>query len=120
MVLKYCPDKNNPVYALREQYLELLKEHGQNEIGDMPWSFDFYSNGNRIKKEHRETYRSNREFQLRITNPFETERMNKFNSCLMNKRAPAYKATNLLRKTIDTYREGGFYLVFRKVTNKLK
>jgi hypothetical protein len=120
MLLKYCPDRNNPVYALRKQYLELLEKNGQNELGNTPWSFDFYSNGNRINKEHRETYRSNRELQRWITNPFETEKMNKFNSRLMNKKALTCKAANILRKTIDTYRAGGFHLVFRKVTNKLK
>jgi len=120
MLLKYCPDTNNPLYALRKRYLELLEEYGQKELGETSWSFDFYDNGNRIRKEHREVYRLNREFQHCFTNPFDTEKANKFYGYLMNDKMPAYKVATLFRKIIDAYRMGGFHLLFKKVMHKLK
>jgi hypothetical protein len=73
MVSKYCPDKENPVYKIIELYKEQCARYGQKELGKIPWSYNFYSNGEKIEDEHRLFYRTHREIKARFKGPFQAE-----------------------------------------------
>ncbi len=71
MVQKYCPDETNAVYLLKRIYVTLIDTLGQQELGNLPWSYDFYDNGTKIKTSHRSIYQSSQKLQLRFKNPFD-------------------------------------------------
>lgn len=71
MVLKYCPDRESPLYKIRDAYIKMCAENGQRELGLLPWSFNLYANGKKIENRDRLAYRSDRELRRRIKKPFE-------------------------------------------------
>ncbi len=71
MLSKYCADNESPVFKLRDEYIDLCKRFGQDELGNEPWSFDYYTNGKKILKTQRLAYRMSPEFQSYFSFPFD-------------------------------------------------
>ena len=71
MINKYVPDKKNAVYTLRDKYVNELINYGQDSIGRTPWSYDYYTSGDKIDRESRITFRDHLELQYKYDNPFE-------------------------------------------------
>lgn len=57
MIRKYVPDEANALYGLREKYVSLLKEEGQEKFGGLKWSYDYYDSGEKIADYIRKVYR---------------------------------------------------------------
>ena len=66
----YVPDKKNPIYSLRNEYIKEMEENGQTEYGKHPWSYNTYFNGELIDKNIRIKYREKKYFDKIDTNPF--------------------------------------------------
>lgn len=71
MIHKYVPDKSNPIYTIREQYVNELHAMGQHELGKTPWSYDYFHDGKRIEQSSRIAFRDVPELPYRVDNPFE-------------------------------------------------
>src|SRR3989338_5269821 len=57
MLRKY--GKESPVlFQLREWYLKQLAENGQNTVGDTPWAYACFENGEPIQKKRSEEHTS--------------------------------------------------------------
>jgi hypothetical protein len=70
MINKYVPDRSNSIYPLRNQYVIELDKAGQKTIGETPWSYDYYFNGEKIDREARLIYRDNLELIYKYPSPF--------------------------------------------------
>ena len=71
MINKYVPDKNNIIYKLRDEYVTELLEMGQEELGKIKWSYDYYSSGEKIDRISRLIYRDNMNIKNKYGNPFD-------------------------------------------------
>lgn len=128
MINKYCPDRNSPIYELRESYLKTLDAFGQKGLGKLPWSFATYSNGERIPDSHRKTFRSRRDFQDYYREPFDAEgdhslyayfKMNSPSDYPLG--SPAIPGLmSILKKARCAYHSGGMRSVLRKAKKYLK
>ena len=68
MLRKY--GKESPVlFQLREWYLKQLEENGQSTIGDTPWAYACFENGEPIQKRHRLIYRARQDLQKAFPDP---------------------------------------------------
>jgi len=121
MVLKYCPNKENAVYKIRERYIELLEKFGQRELEKLSWSYDFYGNGKRIKNNHRLIYRSNKKIQIRFKKPFSVDASPSFYKYMKYNIVMGrlwlfciLKGRQLFRSTKAAYQTGGVKLVMEK------
>lgn len=123
MVNKYCPDRNDAVYRIRSKYLKMIDKHGQKELGGFPWSYDFYSNGEKIKKEDRLLYRANNEMQVRFPYPFNVDASRSFYRYIKNKDGAELarnwacyqvKVRKILGYTKRAYAAGGVKLVMER------
>ncbi|MBM2816013.1 MAG: hypothetical protein HW421_2775 [Ignavibacteria bacterium] len=57
MMNKYAPGSADPVFMLREEYVDMLNQHDQTEIRKTPWSYDYFDSGEKIEFETRKLYR---------------------------------------------------------------
>ncbi|RAP74561.1 glycosyltransferase [Paenibacillus montanisoli] len=71
MLNKYVPDKNNAVHSLANQYKLEIANMGQNLLGNEPWSYDYYCDGEPISHHARIHYRHNLTLQNQYTDPFQ-------------------------------------------------
>lgn len=118
MVNKYCPDRNDIVYRIRSNYIDFCKKFGQETLGKLPWSYNFYKNGEKILSDHRRIYRSSKELQNQFKRPFDDAshfmsiKINDPNKCNFTN---STKLNTLYMHTKLAYRDGGIVLVFQKV-----
>jgi hypothetical protein len=70
MIKKYVPDLTNCVYTLRDRYVQQLDEADQARLGQVPWSYDFFQSGERVKRNSRILFRDVPELWYRVDNPF--------------------------------------------------
>lgn len=71
MINKYVPDRDDPVYEIRDRYVQELEAFGQDYLGTHPWSFARYLSGEPIDRPARIRYRSDPGLARRAENPFE-------------------------------------------------
>lgn len=119
MVSKYCPDKTDSVYKIRNSYIEMCDKNGQKELGKLPWSYNFYSNGERIENSHRLAYRSNAELRDRFKDPFNAGSKPSFydyvrKSGALRFQKPPAGIKLLIEQIRQAYHDGGIRLVFEK------
>lgn len=126
MVKKYCPDPKDPVFAIRDGYIKKLDGFGQKEIGDLPWSYDFYDNSERVKREHRVVYRASKELQGRFPLPFQAgasssyyEYVKSYTGALKGWQSLKSRSTELAKNTRLAFNEGGVRLVFERALKLL-
>lgn len=68
---KWLPNKeNNPFMELYLNYERALIANGQNQLGKIPWSYDYYDSGEMISKPVRLVFRNNHDIQFGVENPF--------------------------------------------------
>lgn len=70
MIRKYVPDRGDPVYALRDDYVQALQQADRHDLGRTRWSYDYYASGESIKREVRRIYRDTPELPYRVEDPF--------------------------------------------------
>ncbi len=123
VINKYCPDKNDQVYNIRQEYLHMIDKHGHKTLGRLPWSYDYYSNGEKIEKEHRLIYRTNSELQSQFMKPFNAEGEQSYFQFIKSKegveriRSWKYyerKVSKLYGYTKNAYQTGGLNLVIER------
>lgn len=71
VIKKYVHDENNPIYSIRHQYIAELEKMGQETIGKLPWSYDYFNTDEKINIQSRIIYRNNQELQEAYDMPFE-------------------------------------------------
>lgn len=66
---------NVALFELREWYIQRMQENGQDEFGNKPSIYDFYDNGEKIKKDERLLFRNRTDLQDYFVkyNPFIVE-----------------------------------------------
>lgn len=70
--------KSMPILiTLREWYQNRCRELDEAGLGDLPWRYDFYDNGFKIKPEHRLIYRMRKDLEDAFPNPFAATASNK-------------------------------------------
>lgn len=79
MINKYVPDLNDPIYELRNNYVQMLIDRGQETIGKAPWSYDCFFSGEKIQRDSRLVFRVNDDMQNKYQQPF-AETNAKFNA----------------------------------------
>lgn len=73
MVDETSTDRGNDlVREIWDWYDRQLIAHGQNELGKLEWSYDYFDNGEKITDEMRKIYRSRPDLQQAFPNPFLT------------------------------------------------
>jgi glycosyltransferase involved in cell wall biosynthesis len=65
------------LYELRDWYITECARMGQNEVENIPWTYGFFENGERILKIHRKRYRERPDLQMAFSNPFSTSDVNR-------------------------------------------
>ncbi len=66
----YVPDKENPIYKLRNEYIKEMIDNGQELLGHHKWSYNYYSSGEEISRDVRIKYRDKKFFNMIDVNPF--------------------------------------------------
>ncbi len=66
----YVKDKDNIIYTLRNEYIDKMKAHGQEELGKYRWTYSEYNDGNLIDRDVRILYRNNGYDKVIKVNPF--------------------------------------------------
>ena len=61
------------LFELRDWYIAELDRAGQNEFGNLPWSFDCFSNGKVIRPEYRNLYREREDLRQAFPRPARVE-----------------------------------------------
>jgi len=124
MLRKYCQDQEDPVYKIRRMYIELIEGFGQRGLGRVPWSYDFYSNGAKVKNIDRFIYRWNRGIQHRFNDPFNTKGTPSFYNYMKYKlglrglwKFCMEKGPQFIADAKIAYRQGGGRLVIKKALN---
>lgn len=69
---KYITNGSRAMHILRERYILKLKKAGLRRLSRLPWSYDYYANGNAIAPEVRTQYRLREELQMKYPHPFHT------------------------------------------------
>ncbi|MFA5871107.1 MAG: glycosyltransferase [Parcubacteria group bacterium] len=70
MVKKYVPNKKDPIYKIRKEYIAELDMAGQVEYGKYPWDYAYFTSGEKISDKIRLIYRSDEKLQEKINFPF--------------------------------------------------
>ena len=65
------------LYDLREWYLTECDRMGQRQFENIPWSYDFFDNGERVRPLHRKLYREREDLRKAFPNPFSTGNINR-------------------------------------------
>jgi hypothetical protein len=68
-ILEYFPNKAEAIYHLRDSYIWELDSKGEKELQKIPWSYDYFYNGEKILEQSRKKFRQSKEYFL-IDNPF--------------------------------------------------
>jgi hypothetical protein len=71
MINKYVPNLKDSVYTLRDVYVKEMQDLGQNELGKIPWSYNYYHSGQQINRISRILFRDIPELWYKYENPFE-------------------------------------------------
>jgi len=66
----YVPDKSNPIYKLRDEYISEMNSFGQSDYGKYQWTYDTYFDGSKIDKKVRIKYRDTKYYDTIDVNPF--------------------------------------------------
>src|SRR5574344_427865 len=66
----YVPDKSNPIYKLRDEYISEMNSFGQSDYGQYQWTYDTYFDGTKIDKKVRIKYRDTKYYDAIDVNPF--------------------------------------------------
>ncbi|NLP50748.1 hypothetical protein [Bacillus sp. RO1] len=66
----YISDRYNPFYEFKKQYINLLNEMGKNEYEQLPWSYEYYEDGEQITFSDRIPFRTNTTNADLIPNPY--------------------------------------------------
>lgn len=64
------PDGNNILYRMLDEYFLDLDEMGKKQVSGIPWSYDYFNNGEFIKQETKDFYKRNLEKFADIENLF--------------------------------------------------
>jgi hypothetical protein len=72
-VSKYFP-KEHVLFELWNWYSGQLIDNGQKIYGELPWKYNFFSDGTKIENEMRLTYRRRLDLQTVYKNPFSNEK----------------------------------------------
>ena len=64
--------ENNPVREIWDWYDRQLIANGQNELGTLGWTYNYFDNGEKITDEMRSVYHSRLDLQNAFPNPFST------------------------------------------------
>jgi hypothetical protein len=67
---RYAKGSLRAISLLRNEYKRLCNAEGQTKIRNHPWSFDYYSSGERIVNDARVAYRKNPRLRARYPDPF--------------------------------------------------
>jgi hypothetical protein len=67
---------NDLVREIWDWYDRQLIAHGQNELGALDWTYNYFDNGEKISDEMRNCYRSRLDLQQAFPNPFDTRAAN--------------------------------------------
>lgn len=67
---RYVPDKEEYVNILRNEYVHEMNGYGQKELGQHPWSYDYYFDGKEISRNIRIRYRDRKLEHRIVENPF--------------------------------------------------
>ena len=73
MVNKYAAE-DHIVRDLWEWYSREIRRLGQSTLGSLPWTYDFFANGEPITPPMRLLYRSRKDLQQYFPDPFDTDR----------------------------------------------
>lgn len=73
MVKRFIPDEKHLIYEIWSWYEQQLVENGQEILGNRPWHYSKFDNGELILDEMRLLYRNRRDLQTRFPNPFTTK-----------------------------------------------
>ena len=60
------------LYVLRDWYLTECDRMGQRQFENIPWSYDFFDNGERVRPIHRKLYRERPDLRKAFPKPFST------------------------------------------------
>ncbi|MNZ57264.1 hypothetical protein D3C78_752380 [compost metagenome] len=103
MIRKYVPDLSNCVYNLRDNYVRQLEEADQSKLGQTEWSYDFFQNGEQIKRNSRIIFRDVPELPYRVENPFaeSNDFFEKYVSIEMVTRNVIQQGKKLLKRIIN-------------------
>jgi hypothetical protein len=66
----WFPDRNHPLFALRDEYVKEWDEMGRSSLADLPWSYDYFKSGEGIATETRVKCRINPALLDSCENPF--------------------------------------------------
>ncbi len=66
----YVPNLNDPLYRLIDEYKKELFALGDEQFKQIPWSYDYFSSGEKINEASRASFRKNEQLQKKIDNPF--------------------------------------------------
>ncbi|MCE9606158.1 MAG: hypothetical protein K8U03_14775 [Planctomycetia bacterium] len=70
MLRKFVKDLNDPIYELRDRYVDELTAFGQDLLGSTPWSYAKFRSGEVIHEHSRIRYRSDPAVSAQIKKPF--------------------------------------------------
>jgi glycosyltransferase involved in cell wall biosynthesis len=65
------------LYDLRDWYLAECDRMGQRQFENIPWSYDSFDNGGRVRPLHRKLYRERTDLRKAFPNPFSTGNVNR-------------------------------------------
>ncbi|MCF8567637.1 hypothetical protein LLE49_23235 [Alicyclobacillus tolerans] len=68
---RFILDKNQVLLEMIEGYVKDLQSAGQDFNKGIPWSYDYFTNGTKIRSSSRVVFRENEESLAQIHNPFE-------------------------------------------------
>lgn len=142
--VEYRHKKNLLIAELRNKYKAKLRMYNQEEVKNLPWSYDYYNNGAKIGVKDRFIFRLNERMQKNIVDPFSSEMSSSFIKVVRNYFVLAVAALNYLfhsfyktkkgysskayflnnlndkfRLIASAYRKGGFKFLQRKLISKL-
>lgn len=81
MLSKYGK-KDSCVFKLSEWYTAAIAQSGQENLGNTPCKYSFYSNGEKIENIHRKLYRTRKDLEIAFPSPYSTEQKNSYLSWL--------------------------------------
>jgi hypothetical protein len=126
MIEKYSQNENGPIYNLRQLYVELIDTFGQKELGRIPWSYDYYSNGAKVKQHHRLLYRSNETLQRLYKQPYDVGTAPSYYDFIKCRDLIGFGilcqlwqdiGCKVVAESEKAYNEGGVKLVVKKIMN---
>lgn len=68
----YVKDLSNPLYFLKDDYIEEINREGFQTFKDIPWCYDYFNDGKYIFPQTKTRYRNSTDLQELIPHPFQT------------------------------------------------